>query len=76
MPTITIPKNITIDQDLIAVPGRLYNEFVEWQEKIKSVRTFKPTAAEKRALARARKNLAKGKYLTLVELEHALGFDR
>ena len=76
MPTITIPRDIDRDQKLIAVPSRLYDEFAEWQEKIKSARTFKPTAAEKKALARARKNFAKGKYLTLAELGHALGFDR
>ena len=76
MPTITLPKKIVKNQALIAVPSRLYDEFAEWQEKIKSARTFKPTTAEKKALTRARKNFAKGKYLTLTELEHALGFDR
>lgn len=76
MPTITIPKNIHRDQKLIAVPSRLYDEFIEWQEKVKSARRFTPTAAEKRALARARKNFAKGEYLTLAELGHALGLDR
>lgn len=60
---------------MIAVPSRLYDEFAEWQETIKSVRTFKPTTAEKKALARARNNFAKGNYLTLAELKHALGFD-
>lgn len=76
MPTIIIPKEIVKNQKLIAVPTRLYDEFTEWQEKIKSVRTFKPTVSEKIALARARKNFLKGKYLTLAQLKHELGIDR
>ena len=73
MPTITIPGELHTHQDLVAVPRSTYEEFVAWQKKIKSVKTFKPTAAEKRAIQRARKNLAEGKYLTIDQLRHELG---
>lgn len=73
MTTITIPKELTKSKELVAVPRRLYDEFIEWQEKVKSARTFKPTAAEKRAVARARKNFKHGKYITLAQLKHELG---
>lgn len=75
MATITIPKELAQDKNLIVVPEVVYGEFLAWQRRMKSVRTFKPTSAEKKALARARKNLAKGKYLTLSDLKHALGID-
>lgn len=77
MTTVTIPtKKLAKNKELVAIPRRLYSEFIEWQEKIKSARTFKPTAAEKRALARARKDYSEGKYITLAQLEHELGIDR
>ncbi len=68
MTTVTIPKELGARKDLVAVPRDTYREFVAWQKKIKSVRTFKPTAADKRALARGRKNFAKGNYITADEL--------
>ena len=76
MPTITIPKELKESSDLVAIPRNAYGEFLAWQKKIKSVRTFKPTAAEKRALAKARKEFAEGNYITLAELKHELGFNR
>ena len=76
MTTITIPKELVKNKELIAVPRHLYDEFIEWQEKIKSVRTFKPTTAQKKDLIRARKNYAEGKYITLAQLEHELGINR
>lgn len=44
--------------------------------KIRLIREFQPTAAEKKALARARKNLADGKYVTLAELKRELATTR
>lgn len=76
MPTITIPKELNTAQDLIAVPLRTYEEFLAWQKKIKSVKTFKPTVIEKKALAGARREFAQGKYVTLTELKHELGLNR
>lgn len=74
MSTITLPETIAKTGELVAVPRDAYEDFLAWQKRVKSVRTFKPTAAEKKALARARKNLARGDYLTLTELRHELGF--
>ena len=75
MTTITIPQELTQNRNLVAVPKVAYEEFLAWQRRTKSARTFKPTPAERKALARARKNLVKGEYLTLSELNHALGID-
>lgn len=75
MTTITIPRELAKNQKLIAVPHNLYEEFLNWQRKIKSVKTFKPTASEKKALVRARKNLAQGKYITFKQLKYELGID-
>jgi len=44
-------------------------------KKIKSVKTFKPTQAERKALQRARKNFSNGECLTLDEIKHDLEID-
>ncbi len=72
MPTITIPKELTNSKDLIAVPRNAYGEFLAWLKKVKSIKTFNPTKSELRALARGRKNFAKGNFVTLEELENEL----
>ena len=71
--TITIPKDLVSVMDLVAVPRTSYEAFLAWQKKIKSLNTFAPTTAEKKALARGRKNVAQGKYTTLTTIRHALG---
>ena len=76
MATITIPKVAERNKELIAVPRKIYEEFIAWQKKIKSVRTFKPTAAEKRAIEKGRREIARGEYVTLEELRHELDFNR
>lgn len=72
MTTITIPKELHKDKDLVAVPRGTYEEFLAWQKKVKSIKTFKPSASVKRALIRARKNFARGKYMTLEKLQYEL----
>lgn len=76
MTTTIAPKRITTNKNFIAVPRRAYAEFLAWQKKIKAIKTFKPTVADKRILAQARKNFAKGNYITLQKLKHELGIDR
>lgn len=76
MPVITIPKGFHTHNNLVAVPRRAYEEFLMWQKKTKSAKTFKPTATEKKTLARARKDFTKGNYITLAELRHELDIDR
>lgn len=75
MPTTTIPKKIIYEGEYTIVPRKAYEEFLEWQKKVKSARTFRPTARDKRVLANARKNFLKGNYVTLEQLRHELGFD-
>jgi len=72
MTTVTIPKELAKNKDLIAVPRNTYEEFLVWLKQVKSAKTFKPTKAELKALARGRKNFAKGNYITLEELENEL----
>ena len=72
MATISIPKSFSRTDNLVAVPRTTYEEFLAWQKRVKSRKTFVPTAAERRALARSRKNFARGKYITLEQLEHEL----
>lgn len=73
MTTIIIPKDLAKNKTLVAVPHEAYEQFIAWQKKIKSTRTFEPTAAEKKSLQRARKNFARGAYVTLDKLQHELG---
>lgn len=72
MITITIPKEIRKESNLIAVPKNLYWEFLVWQKEIKLKKTFIPSFTEKKALTRARKNFAKGKYMSFNELQRKL----
>ena len=72
MTTVTIPTALAKDKNLVAVPRATYEEFLAWQRRVKSRKTFAPTAAERRALTRSRKNFARGTYITLEQLEHEL----
>jgi len=76
MATVTIPREMAERRDLVAVPRREYEQFIEWQRRVKSAKTFAPTAAQKRALASARKRRRQGEYLTFHELRRALDSDR
>ena len=73
MTTITIPKGITTHTELIAVPRRNYEDFLVWQKKIKSTKTFQPTAKDLREVTQARKEIAAGEYVTLDTLRYELG---
>ena len=72
MTTITIPQKLTSNRELIAVPRNLYEEFLVWQEIIKSKKTFQPTLAEKRAILQGRQEISKGKYISLEKLTYEL----
>lgn len=74
MATITIPKNLIKNDDLVIIPRKEYEEFYQWKETAKSFKTFIPTVAQKKDLARARKNRAQGNFLTINELKRKLGF--
>lgn len=74
MTTIIIPKNISKNEELVAIPKKEYAEFFVWQKTSKKYKTFTPTVAQKKALARARSNRRRGIYLTLDELKKKLDF--
>lgn len=69
MPTITISKNL-IKDDLVVIPRKEYESLL----KLKAIREFSPTAAQKKALRRAKRNFSRGKTLSYDELAQKLGF--
>lgn len=77
MTAVTIPKKLTKGDDLVVLPRKEYEELLRIQQAAaKSIKTFKPTVGEKKAIAASRKRLARGEHLTLEELRHELAFDR
>ena len=69
MATTTIPQKVTQGAELVVLPKEEYERLLEHQ-----VPEFTPTAKERRDLIRARKNRARGNYLTIDELKRKLGF--
>ncbi|MDO8520505.1 MAG: hypothetical protein Q7S52_00100 [bacterium] len=65
MTTVTIPKELGKERDLIAIPKNIYGEFLAWRKQAKKTKIFMPTMLEKKALVRARKNFRSGKYTIL-----------
>lgn len=70
MSTLTIPKNITRGAELVVLARKEYERLLS----ARIIPEYQATAHEKKALARARKNRAAGKFLTLDELRQKLGF--
>lgn len=71
MNIITIPKKIAQKGDLIVISRREYETLVRRQPKVISVVNLTP--AEKRAIAQSEKELVRGDYITLAQLEYELG---
>ncbi len=71
MVAVTIPRELTKKGDLVVIPRKEYEEFLKF--RLRKVKEVKMTAAQKRALQRARRNLARGNYLTIHELRQKLG---
>jgi hypothetical protein len=67
MATVTISKALSERRDLVAIPRAEYERFVAWQRNVKSARTFLPTEAEKKALAKARRRRVRGEYVSFDE---------
>lgn len=72
MNLITIPKKLAPQDDLVVIPRQEYEELLV----LKKYREFTPTAAQKKALARAELNFKKGETLSYNELAKKLGFAR
>lgn len=70
MTTITIPKKLVREEDLIIVPRWEYEALL----KFKEIKEFTPTATQRRSLRRAERNLKLGKTLSYHELVKKLGF--
>lgn len=70
MNTVTIPKKLASRGDLVVIPRKEYEALLG----LKKIREFIPTAAQRNALIRARKNRKEGKYLTINELRRKLDF--
>jgi len=70
MTTITIPKETAKEKELVAIPRREYEKYLHLRKIIPVV---KMTAAEKKSWARAKKEYAESKYVTLEEVQHELG---
>ena len=66
---VTIPKALSRMGDLVLVPRKEYESFL----KLKKIREFTPTMADRKALRRAERNLKKGKSLSYNELVRKLG---
>ena len=83
MTTLTIPKELSREKDLVVIPKRVYLKFLQWQKQAakpeidlpkppRKIRYFKPTARELKIWRQARKDYAEGKYMTLEEFNNAM----
>ncbi|MFY9462160.1 MAG: hypothetical protein WAP51_03085 [Candidatus Sungiibacteriota bacterium] len=63
---ITIPKG-----EFVLIPRKKYEALLH--KKVKFISVVKLTPVEKRAIAKSEKELARGQYLKLDELEYELG---
>lgn len=67
MQTVTIPQKLANRDDLVVISRREY-------EALKHFSEFRPTRAHKTALAKAERNLRRGKTLSYHDLIEKLGF--
>lgn len=72
MVTITIPKKLAKKGDLVVMSREDYEALHEGRESAGAVREFTPAPAQKKALARARRNLREGKSLEYDEFAKRL----
>ncbi len=69
MTTLTIPKKLAGEEELVVIPRKDYEEFLALK---KIVRFVKPTKTELRVIARGRKEIREGKYTSWHELKKEL----
>lgn len=70
MTTITIPKELIKEKELVLVPRKEYEALLE----LKKTKEFTPTISQKKALKKAEDNLKKRKTLSYHELAQKLEF--
>ena len=73
METITIPKNLIKNDDLVILTRKTYENLLKTKKIIPLV---KLTSSEKESIKLARKEISRGEYVTLRELEHEMGIVR
>lgn len=73
MPLI-IPKKQGQKDDMVAISLKEYEEFLEYKEGRKAIKTYNPTKAELRMIEQAREDFKKGNYMTLEKVKEKLGF--
>ncbi|MBU2109410.1 hypothetical protein KKB71_00405 [Patescibacteria group bacterium] len=73
METITIPKNLIKNDDLVILTRKTYENLLKTKKIIPLVNL---TSSEKESVKRARKEISKGEYITLRELEYEMGIAR
>lgn len=66
---LTIPKNLTKKGDLVVIPRTQYEEYLRLK---KLVPIMKPSKLEQKAIQEGRREIKKGKYLTLHQLKNEL----
>ncbi len=68
MPIAVIPKKVFSRGDLVIIPRKQYEELLEWKKEEICL-----TPSQKRGLKQARKNMSRGKFMTINELKQKLG---
>ncbi|MEK7617632.1 MAG: hypothetical protein AAB410_00640 [Patescibacteria group bacterium] len=87
MTTLTIPKELSKEKDLVVIPKRVYLKLLSGQKKAgklevelskpaRKIPYFKPTSEELREFRQAQKDYAAEKYMSLEELNNALDLKR
>ncbi|MBI2674712.1 MAG: hypothetical protein HYX22_03190 [Candidatus Yanofskybacteria bacterium] len=68
MDTITIPKRITKNDDLVVVPRREYERVLRFWESAERI-----TARQKKAIHKGFHEITQGKFFTSKQVKHELG---
>lgn len=74
MNVITIPKKLAQKEDLVVMPRSEYEALLQKQPRV--IPVVKLTLADKRAIARSKREFARGEYITLTQLTHELAGSR
>lgn len=68
METVTIPKRLTKNDDLIVIPRREYNKLFRFWASAERI-----TSKEKKAIERGFREIQQGKFFTSKQVRHELG---
>ena len=66
---LTIPKNLALKDDLVIIPRADYEEYLELKKIIPVIKLSK---SEKKAVEEGRRQIKRGEYVNLKELENEL----